>query len=285
MLKRVVRFLLAALGFCSGCSKSPVLTPSQFTDEFAKALRASSPGLQVDIVAGLQLRVTSLDGHERISFLHNAYDVYKLDPSAPTEVIQRFIASFKTEPGSPERIDPACIIPVIKDRAWLEETRQALLDSGAEKVPSRVWEDFNDDLVIVYAEDSATSTLYFEPEALEAAGIDRGGLRSLATENLKRVLPKIECHGSDGLYIVTAGGDYEASLLVLDSIWSSGQMDVRGDIVVAIPARGFLFVTGSEYPEGLDKVRYMVRDAYEKGPYRLTPKLFVYHDGHFGTFE
>jgi uncharacterized protein YtpQ (UPF0354 family) len=284
-MKRLLQFVLAALGICSGCSKSPVLTPSQFTNEFAKVLRASSPGLKVEVVAELHVHVTYPDGHEWTSFLHNAYDVYKLDPSAPTEAIQRFIASFKTEPDSHDEIDPACIIPVVKDRAWLEETHQALLDSGAKKVLNQVWEDFNDDLIILYAEDSATNTLYFEPEALEAAGIDRSELRALACENLERRLPKIECRGADGVYMVTAGGDYEASLLLLDSIWSSGQMDVQGDIVVAIPARGLLFVTGSECPEGLGKVRQIVGEAYDKGPYRLTPKLFVYRDGRFVEFE
>ena len=119
------------------------------------------------------------------------------------------------------------------------------------------------------------------PKDLEEAKIERKDLRTIACENLKRLLPKIERHGDRGSYIITAGGNYEASLLVLDSIWTGGQMDVKGDIVVAIPTRDLLLVTGSEDREGIAKVKQMVTKTYAEGTYRLTPKLFVFRNGKF----
>jgi uncharacterized protein YtpQ (UPF0354 family) len=284
-VKHFVRLFLAALGTCSGCSKSPVLTPSQFTKEFVEALSVSSPGLKVEVVRDLELRATYPSGHECSFFLYNAYDAYKQDPSAEAVVMQKFVASFETVVDVRDGVDRTRVIPVIKDRPWLEETRQALLDRGAKETPEYVYDDLNDDLIILYAEDSEANIRYFRPEDLEVAKIDRRELRTLACENLKRLLPKIERHGADGLYVLTAGGDYDASLLLLDSIWISGQVDVRGDIVVAIPTRDFLLITGSEDPEGIDKVRQAAREAYGGGAYRLTPKLFVYRDGGFVEFE
>ena len=45
--------------------------------------------------------------------------------------------------------------------------------------------------------------------------------------------------------MLKAGGDYEASLLLFDDIWRDGQVKVDGDIVVAVPAKDVLLVTGS----------------------------------------
>ena len=155
---------------------------------------------------------------------------------------------------------------------------------GAKEVPEHVYEDFSPDLIILYAEDSPKNIRYLGPKDLELAKIQRPELRALACANLKRLLPKIERHGTNGLYMITAGGDYEASLLLLDSIWSGGEMDVKGEVVVAIPTRDLLLVTGSQNPQGIEKMKQMVKEASTSGSYRLTQKLFVYRSGRFGEF-
>lgn len=284
-MKRFVQLVLATVGLCSGCSQSGVVTPREFTREFAEALRRAGSGLKVDIVKDLELKVTSADGRDSTSFLDNAYDVYRQDPKTKADVIQRFVtAGLETIGAIRDGVDRSRIVPVIKDRPWLEETRHALLSRGAREVPEHVYEDFSPDLIILYAEDSPKNIRYVGPKDLELAKIDRSELRALACDNLKRLLPKIERHGTNGLYMVSAGGDYEASLLLLDSIWSSGQMDVKGDIVVAIPTRDLLLVTGSQNPQEVEKVKQMVKEASTSGSYRLTQKLFVYRNGRFEEF-
>ena len=285
-MKRFIQILLASVGLCSGCSRSDVATPGEFTREFAEALRQASPGLKVFIVKELELSVTNAEGRKMTSFLHNSYDLYKQDPKAKAEVIQRFVASgLETISTLRDGVDRTRIVPVIKDRPWLEDTRRAFLSGGAKDAPQHVYEDFSPDLIVVYAEDSPKQIRYLAPEDLELAKVKRSELRALACENLKRLLPKIERQGTNGLYVITAGGDYEASLLVLDSIWSGGQMDVNGDVVVAVPTRDLLLVTGSRNQEGIEKVRQMVSKISTTGSYRLTQKLFVYRHGRFTEFK
>lgn len=74
-MKRLLHAIFAALGFCSGCSESAVVTPRQFTEEFADELRKSSPGLKVEVINDLELKVTPLNGQSFSSFLNNAYDM------------------------------------------------------------------------------------------------------------------------------------------------------------------------------------------------------------------
>ena len=80
--------MLACLALSSGCSKSDVLTPREFTREFAEAFRKASPGLEVAVVTDLELKVTAADGRDSTSFLDNAYDTYKQDPTAKGDVIR-----------------------------------------------------------------------------------------------------------------------------------------------------------------------------------------------------
>lgn len=287
-MKRLMQAGLAALGLCSGCSKSDLLTPTKFTNEFAQELREASPGLTVEVVKDMELKVTTADGRESTSFLDNAYDTYKQDPKSKQEVIKRFVAAGLdtiASLGKSEPVDRKLIVPVIKDRPWLEETKQALLARGAKKLPEHVYEDLNADLIILYAEDSPKNIRYVGPKDLDEAHIEKKELRTLACENLKRLLPKIERHGTNGLYMIVAGGDYEASLLLLDSIWTDIRKEVRGDVVVAIPSRDLLLVTGSEDSQGVEKVKKMVEDSFAQGAYRLTKKLFVFRNGKLDEFK
>ncbi len=283
-MNRFVRIILASLGLCSGCSKSPVLTPSQFTREFAEAICRSLAGLRVEVVRDLELKVTTSEGEERVCSLDNPYAAYRQDRTRLAELQRSFITALETIMAPRQAVDSTRIVPVIKDRLWLEGGRTMLPESDAEKIREVLRDDFTTDLIILYAEEVQEAMRFLSHEDLEAAKIERKELRTLACENLKRLLPKMECHGSDGLYMITAGGVYESSLLLLDSFWRSGQLAVRGDIVVGIPARGLLLVTGSEYPEGIDKVREDVRGAYAQGPYKVTPKLVIYRDGRWAEF-
>ncbi len=284
-MNHFIRIILAALGICSGCSKSGVLTPSRFTIEFAEAIRASCPGCTVKVVRELELQVTAPQGDERTCSLDSPYGLYKQNPRAMPELQKSFLTALRTILAPRESIEPANIVPVIKARRWLEEGLRALSNSGAKDSPEYIYDDFSGDLIVFYAEDLPGAMRFLLRKDLETAAVKEEGLRELACANLKRLLPKVELHGSDGSYLIAAGGTYEASLLLLDSIWNRGQIDVRGDIVVAIPTRDLLLVTGSEDSEGITKIRETVRDAYDTGAYKLTPKLFVRRDGRFVEFD
>jgi len=287
-MKRYIQAVLAALGLCFGCSKSDVLTPTQFTYEFADVLRESSPGIEVEVVGDMELKVRAADGTEGTSFLNNAYDTYKQDPKSKQDIIKRFVAAgveTVSSLGKSEELDRKLIVAVIKDRPWLEETRKAMINRGAKAMFENVYDELNSDLIILYGEDSPKNIRYLGSKDLERAHIDRKELRSLACENLKRLLPNIERRGANGLFMLAAGGTYEASLLLIDSIWSDMQKEVRGDVIVAIPSRDLLIVTGSEDRQGIEKMKQIIQQSFAQGSYRLTTKLFAYRGGRFEEFK
>jgi uncharacterized protein YtpQ (UPF0354 family) len=257
-----------------------MLTPPAFTEEFARALARTRPSANVSVAGDLKLTIKETDGLVRNIQLNNAYNEYKLDPQRFGDLVATFSAIFSQSASKEAGLDRTRIIPVIKDRQWLDELHNTLKAKGVAQ--QHLADRFNDELVIVYAQDDPNRMRYLTTQ--EDFGLSREELRSLAIANLKRVLPKIEMGRVGDVALMSAGGNYEASLLLIDEIWSSGQIQVNGDIVVAIPTRDALLVTGSRSRSGLKLVRELTAKFKAQGPYELTDTLFRYRDGRFTKF-
>ena len=281
-IRGLIWTLISSLCLVAGFSGGNNLNPSQFTAEYAEALRNAAPELRVEIVRDLELKIVSTEGSVSRRFLYNAYDSYKLNPEGKNAIISEHVTA-GLEQSTSETIDEQRIIPIIKDAGWLEGAKRSVRDMGETDLPA--YEELNNDLVIVYAEDSPRSLRFLRQSEVTKLEVPRSELKILACDNLRSILPKMERYSKADLYMITAGGDHEASLLLLDEIWSSDRIDVDGDFVVAIPARGLLFVTGSNHKEAIELLKGYSKKAYDDGPYRLTPKLFVRRDGKFTRFE
>jgi uncharacterized protein YtpQ (UPF0354 family) len=281
---KFVRLLLCTIGF-TGCAKGPILSEDEFAHEFVALLSKAAPSWHVEAVKDLELRVTDKEGKTRTIFLNNCYSEYKSNPQDKDSIVRKYLAAYTEGDFSQHSVDPKRITPVIKDVSWLSDVRQSLLQRGAKQLPEYVSEPLNAQLVILYAEDSPKNLRYLTPKDLQSAGIKREELKAMAVNNLRTIIPKIEVRGAQGVFMITAGGDYEASLLLFDDIWTGQKIAVSGDYVVAIPARDTLLVTGSNDKAGIAKIKEIAAGALKDAPYRLTGDLFVYRGGQFIKFE
>jgi uncharacterized protein YtpQ (UPF0354 family) len=281
-MKRTLLALLCVLGIAQAAAAT--LTEEKFTKEFVTALRAALPDVKVTVPQPLEVHVADAEGNQATAYLQNAFNEVTRDPSRKKDVIERYVASIADAGSTPDWIKPANIVPVIKDRAWLEEAARGRVQAGAVDAPAHIVEDFNEDLVIVYAEDTPRNTRYFSLKELEEAGVARKDLRELAIANLDRILPEIEFHAGENISMLVAGADYVPSLLLIDELWRSGQVKADGDIVVAVPSRDMLLFTGSRNTKGIAELQKQARKVVEESSYSLTSQLFVYRDGKFQRF-
>jgi uncharacterized protein YtpQ (UPF0354 family) len=276
--------LTAALGACKPEAQPATSAPpgpAAFTADLAARLATAAPDLQVTVVKDLELRVSPRGGGADdvlTIYLDNAYDELRGDPTRLGAIVDRFAKSTaETLAAKDAKVDRSRIVPVVKDPAWLAEA----LARGGKGDKAQVWERYNRDIVVFYAQDSESTIRYLVESDLRDLGLARSDLRALAVANLDSILPEVKLHAADGVYMITAGGTYEASLILLDAIWKSPQLAVKGDLVVAIPTRDVLLVTGSRDRAGLAQVRKMVAEAARDAPYRLTDTLFVRRSGRF----
>lgn len=281
MVRRVVVCMaVVAAAFLSAARAEP-LDAQGYTRELARALAAALPSRTVTVVRDFELGIRQADGTLTTLSVANLYSDYRRDPGQLRAIADTYAKALSRPAAAPAALDRARIVPVVKDRQWLLDSHAALKARGAAQ--EHLFDELNGELVIVYAEDSPGATRYLM--STENIGGGRDGLRELATENLVRLLPKIEMRTHDDLFsIVSAGGDYEASLLLIDGIWSGGQIKVDGDIVVAVPAKDVLLITGSRNRKGLAAVRALAAKLAAQERYRITATLFVYRDGRFTKF-
>lgn len=261
------------------------LSPEAFTQEFATQMRAKLPGGAVKVIGPLHLQATDAKGHEITVHLDNAYGVVQSDPDSRQAVFDQFIKSMLEEVMDRPSLDPKSIVPVIKDRAWKHEMAASLKARGAGKVPEQLYESLNSEFDVVYAEDTPTTIRYLSADDIEKAGLKARDVRKIAVENLRNKLPDIKIQTGELFSIIAADDNYEPSLLLFDDIWKGDAIKVEGEIVVAVPARGVLLVTGSRNEKGVEKVREIAQDLAADGNYALTSTLFVYRKGKFVRYE
>ena len=108
-------------------------------------------------------------------------------------------------------------------------------------------------------------------------------LRDLAIENLLNRLPKIERRGDNTLSYLLADEFSEATLMLVDTLWNKENFPVNGDIVVFVPTRDLIIITGSDDEEGLRKAREFVNST--QWPYEISPHPFVRADDTWQRFR
>ncbi|MDB6147820.1 MAG: hypothetical protein JWO45_1484, partial [Spartobacteria bacterium] len=75
---------------------------------------------------------------------------------------------------------------------------------------------------------------------------------------------EVRAHKGDRIIMLTAGGNYEAALILLPEIWKSVSEMVSGHIVAAVPARDVIYFTGDSDPENLAEMRRWTSKALEQ---------------------
>ena len=280
---KLLPVLFAALVLAAAAARADTLTPRAFTERVARAALAAMPSAKVAINGDLQFVVRYANGASATSDLGKAFKTYEREPDHLDDIVQAQVSALMEAGGDANglpKLDRSRIVPIIKDRGWVE----VMTRRGREQTPplELVAEPLNSDLVVVYAE-NRMGTLRILSNRDDVG--DRARLREASLTNLSRVLPKIEIRpGADGVLLITAGGEFDASLLLADNIWSGGKVKVDGDIVVAVPAKDVLIATGSHNAPGLARLRAAAA-KFAGGSNGLTSALFVYRDGKFVRFD
>ena len=278
-MRLLMVWLIAMLGFASP-SSAETLSNGAFAKLYARELQAALPSFSIKVPSDDELKLTRPDGSEVSLFLASFYQQYQNQPETLSQLVKTHAGALKQAATVPAKLDTSHIFPVVKDRPWLADMARSMKARGTQFSP--LYDDLNAELVIVYAEDQPQRTRYIDANEIQ---MDKAALRALAVNNLRKTLPPIKFSQGGPVGFITVDGDYEASLLLLDEVWSNGQIKMNGETVVAIPGHDTLLVIGSADPEALMTFRTLVATLGASAKKPLTNTLFVYRGGKFVKFE
>jgi uncharacterized protein YtpQ (UPF0354 family) len=258
--------------------KKKPLNEAEFAEKFAKQLIKKVKGLKISSINNLEIKSEFNDG-EHQHFLNNAYSEYINDPKFIKKVIEKYVNG-TTDMFLPKQLlNVERILPVIKDRRFIK----SLENINADFKKNHIFKFYNDELIVFYVEDRENSIHYIAEDDLEEINFPIENLKEKAIENLLNNI-EMERHGEDGYFMLTAGGNYESSLILLD-IWTQDNFLVNGNFVIGIPSRDVLLITGSKDSVNLHRLYDSVQDINETGDHIVSDKIFEFKDGKFEVLQ
>jgi uncharacterized protein YtpQ (UPF0354 family) len=250
----------------------PFLTEESFTALCLKAAQAFQPKARITTASPLTLRVER-EGSEMLVNLDNAW---RASPEERPEAVSKQLRLIESSLQVMKKKGPAGrledIVPLVRGGEYA-------------RVQGGLSEPLAGDLWVVYAYNLPEMFVPVRDVDLKTWKLSKAQLRARAVENLRRQLPPVEREGGKGRWMFVAGGNFEASLLMVDSVWKDIAPHITGDPVVAVPARELVFVTGSRDAEGLETVRAIATDAFSKVEYPLSPRLLIRRGGKWEALD
>jgi uncharacterized protein YtpQ (UPF0354 family) len=241
---------------------------------YLKLLQERMPGATMQMLNDSTVKILRPSGKEFTAFMDNAWIAYSRSTDDRRELLERYAAAMNE--GPEEGVEKERIIAIVKDSEYMSHFKP-------EHRPA--CEHLCGDLWVIYAQDFPDRTTSLKLDHLEAAGIPQNELRHIALENLRLILPEAQRHGDGPWYLLTAGGDYTASLLLFDRMWDELADSVEGDLVAVVPSRDVLLYTGSNSVQVLAAIRERAAKILATGNYLVSDSLIVRRDGKWEVFK
>jgi uncharacterized protein YtpQ (UPF0354 family) len=120
---------------------------------------------------------------------------------------------------------------------------------------------------------------------LDRLGLSHRNLRRQAGAQLDASLDRVRIHGQPPALMLSFDG-LESSVLLANAFWDSLEGSVPGELVVGVPARDVVIITGSQSMPGLEKARRAVDRVFFAGDQHLiTRHLLVRRRGAWEPFR
>jgi hypothetical protein len=148
-----------------------------------------------------------------------------------------------------------------------------------------VWDEYCSDLTVIYTFGPPFGKRVVTHADLEQMQFSSINLRRTALEQLELLAGRAQCHGQAPAMMLSFDG-LESSLLLSSEFWSRLEGRLPGELVVGVPARDVVIVTGSQSQAGLEKARRAVDRVFFAGDeHLLTRQLLVRRGNAWEPFE
>jgi len=246
--------------------KKKIVTEEEFVNKLGEKLESDIPGLDVSIHHSIQL-VLGYKNYRKIFSYSEEHQKYLQNPESFEEIYANVKAAFFSL-VEVSKVDVEKIFPRIENKQFIKERLE-----GNSVMENVLYRQFNEELFIFFVEERADKFYPLQKSDLLDLNYSMEELFLKAANNLAN-LPNIQTHDTNGLIRVSAGGLYESGFIILD-LFLRRQLSAPGYIVVAIPTRDTLFVTGSEDQENITKLYDIIKRLKEEGHSIISEKIFL----------
>lgn len=152
---------------------------------------------------------------------------------------------------------------------------------------SPVLRDLGNDLLVSYVLDDGDRFVFVNNRQIAAEGLTGDELHRIGLGNLADAANAsgVQVHPYGSIFAVIAGGNFEASLILLDDLWERAfRPFVAGTYAIAIPCRDILGFGDADDPNVRAELRAMIDRLPPDADHRLLDGLFVRVPGGWTRF-
>jgi len=161
-------------------------------------------------------------------------------------------------------------------KAEVPESNSPSLTLSAEDNP--VLRSIGNELCVAYIIDEGSNYKYVQHRHLTEDCTSEDQLHSFGIRNLIEMASQrnLRVQPCNQIYAVLMGGDFEASLILLDQFWDNQfRQFVTGEYAVAIPNRDILAFCDRTSAEGIDELRQLIARGHTSGDHPISNKIYV----------
>jgi hypothetical protein len=234
-------------------------------------------GVPPEFTAKDSLKVIWPDGANSVVNLANMWVECLQTPDERRNIIERFLRILVHQQIEDEPIDIQNILPLVREAAWIEYL-------GDER--HGVTEHLAGDLWVAYGIDRPEATDILRRKDAQKLGLEANELRRLALDNLSRLLPDVNIWQHDEWIEISADDSvYICGLLLLDAFWEELERRVTEDLVVVVPTREILLVTGSASSAGIAAIRAEADSIIDNGHHVVSNTLLRRTNGQWAVYS
>lgn len=252
-----------------GPARADAVIPWTLESATRYALRVveSSEGVsEAQLVGGAEIFCV-LDGGERRVSVYNVFQNLPADsPEEGRRMLDDFVRNMLTPPAEPTGVGQVTL-RVFPGPAPFKFQ----MPDGSEHVFASF--ALSDDLSAVFMHDTPSHMRSLHDDELDAL-LPRERAADVARANVLREVGKVHVRGEGPLFMLIAGGNYEAALVAIPSVWEALEPLLDGPPLVGIAARDLVYLTGDTGPERRERIKALCSDpglayAISDGVYRV----------------
>jgi len=243
---------------------------------YFKAIQEQMPHATLTMLGETVIGIKDERGKEATTYMDNIWLVYSRGEEDRRTLLGRYLRTAMSLVEEKPPLDRKSVVAIIKDSQYMEMFSPQNMAAH---------EHLCGDLWIVYAEDLPESTMSLHTDRLKSSGVLESEVKELARENLQRIMPATERYGEGPWYLLTAGGDYTASLFLFGGMWEDFASLVDGNVVAVVPSRDVVLFTGSGSLEGLRAIRERAREIVASGDHVISETLILRTAGQWEVFN
>lgn len=275
-MKKIGAFVFVCF-FVGNCIAKELISEKEFTQRYVKAVTSKLEGVKAEIKGYLEVEMTYQDGEKSTTYLDNAYKNYRSSPDDLDFLIENYSQALtQSSIDVKAKIEKSHIFPVIKDIEYIRQVTALMKKKEKDGEFPFYYEKLNEILYVFYAVDTPSSIRYMPKEEIAKLGVKEAELKSLSMSNLRKAIPSVKIEGDPStISMIVADGTYEASFLLYNDLWTKKNFPVKGDIVIFVPSRDVVLVTGSNDIESLKKVRNIVYSPENQWSHMVSEVGFI----------